>query len=265
MIAVSQEDRFELATRKFCQGRATAFTRRSPDKTTPNEDSFALFEITPTRGVLLVADGAGGLPDGEVASKIVLETFEKHLHKKDGTDVDLRQSIISAIEQCNTEIMELGKGAGSTLALAEINEDTIRPYHVGDSGIFVVGQRGRLKLRTISHSPVGYAVHSGVLQDEDLIKHEERHLVSNLLGFPDMRIEVGSAMKLSGKDTLFICSDGIVDNLLTSETLEIIRKGDLNKVRKQLEDRSLKAMAMESSPEFQPHPDDTTFILFRLS
>ncbi|MEN8164347.1 MAG: ATP-binding protein, partial [Acidobacteriota bacterium] len=48
----------------------------------------------------------------------------------------------------------------------EIDGRSIRPYHVGDSQAVVCGQRGKLKLQTMAHAPVAYAVEAGVL-DED--------------------------------------------------------------------------------------------------
>ena len=49
----------------------------------------------------------------------------------------------------------LGAGSATTLAVAEVVGQTVRTYHVGDSPIWVFGQRGRLKLQTVPHSPVG--------------------------------------------------------------------------------------------------------------
>ncbi len=55
--------------------------------------------------------------------------------------------------------------------------------------------------------------------------HEERHLVSNVVGTDDMRIELGPPLKLARYDTVLLASDGLLDNLYTDEIVELIRKG----------------------------------------
>ena len=139
----------------------------------------------------------------------------------------LRTAILNGIENANRAVSALGIGAGTTLAAVEIQNGLGRPYHVGDSMILVVGQRGKVKLQTVSHSPVGYAMEAGVLDEAEAMHHEDRHLVSNVIGIPDMRIEIGGAVKLSRYDTLLLASDGLFDNLYLDEIIQHIRKGPL--------------------------------------
>ena len=49
-------------------GSLIAYTSRSPDKQTENEDTVAIIPWGPQAVVLIVADGAGGLPAGKKAS-----------------------------------------------------------------------------------------------------------------------------------------------------------------------------------------------------
>jgi len=133
---------------------------------------------------------------------------------------------------------------------------------VGDSMILVVGQRGKIKLQTVSHSPVGYAVESGLLDEAEAMHHEDRHLVSNMLGMTDMRIEVGSAIELAARDTLLLASDGLFDNLHVHEIVERIRKGPLAQV---MQDLAAQCRGrMQAATDGQPSkPDDLTFVAFR--
>ena len=57
-------------------GEAVIFSSRSPFKQTVNEDAAAIFEMDKKSGVLVVADGMGGLPNGELASAIALYEFK---------------------------------------------------------------------------------------------------------------------------------------------------------------------------------------------
>jgi serine/threonine protein phosphatase PrpC len=92
--------------------------------------------------------------------------------------------------------------------------------------------------------------------------HEDRHLVSNMLGVPDMRIEVGSTRRLAPLDTLLVASDGLSDNLHTEEIIECIRTGPLADVARQLVRDAHRRM--EGPTEDEPSkPDDLTFVGFR--
>ncbi len=48
--------------------------------------------------------------------------------------------------------------------------------------ILFTGHKGKIKLQTISRSPVGYAVHTGLLDETEAMHHEDRHLASNIIG-----------------------------------------------------------------------------------
>jgi serine/threonine protein phosphatase PrpC len=244
-------------------GIALVFSTKAPDKSGVNEDAAVLIAGDSTSCVLTVADGAGGMSSGSQASSLAVESLCGAVSGSTDTGNGMREPILDGIEQANQRINALGVGAATTLALAEIQERSIRPYHVGDSMILVVGQRGKLKLQTISHSPVGYAVESGLLGAEEAMHHDERHLVSNMVGSQDMRIEIGAAARLAARDTVLIATDGLFDNLHLEEIVDTIRAGRLEDIG-----RRLAAMCRERmvypQPECPSKPDDLTFVLFRL-
>ncbi|MDY0168738.1 MAG: protein phosphatase 2C domain-containing protein [Thermoguttaceae bacterium] len=243
-------------------GETVTFSARSPGKETANEDSAALVALDSRGAVLVVADGMGGMPAGEQAAGLAVRKMIASLQDRVPNEPSLRGAILNGIEDANRAICELGLGAGSTITVVEIQGHTVRPYHVGDSMILVAGQRGKLKLQTVSHSPVGYAVESGVLDEAEAMHHEDRHLVSNMLGTPDMRIEVGSTLELSRFDTLLLATDGLFDNLHTHEVVNCIRKGPLDRVAQELADQCRRRMT-ELQPGLPSKPDDLTFIIFR--
>ncbi len=247
----------------FCRGEAVVFAARSPDKESANEDAAALIRLNGSAGILVVADGLGGSPAGEQASCLAIRELAAALRKEPADESSFRAAILDGIENANRAIGELGVGAGTTLALAEIQGRSVRPYHVGDSMILVVGQRGKIKLQTVSHSPVGYAVEAGMLDESEAMHHEQRHVVSNIIGSPDMRIEVGSTIELAPRDTLLLASDGLFDNLHIEEIVERIRKGPLTRAVQTLVEDTRRRM--ERPKEGQPcKPDDLTVVAFRL-
>jgi PPM family protein phosphatase len=254
----------------FLGGTAAVFTTRSPQKATPNEDVAALWPTGPNSGILAVADGLGGHAGGERASRLAIETIQKQLQEGlaqyDGQPAldQLRSAILNGIESANREIRELGTGAATTLALVEIQDRTIRPYHVGDSVILLTGQRGKLKLQTISHSPIGYAVEAGLMDEADAIHHESRHVISNVIGSDGMRIEIGPSIEMADRDTLLIASDGLLDNLLPTEIVEFIRSGPLDKAVSAMISEAHRRMAAQDGAG-PSKPDDLTVIVYRAS
>jgi PPM family protein phosphatase len=174
----------------------------------------------------------------------------------------LRASILDGLDRANRAVLALGTGAATTMAVVEIAGRTIRPYHVGDSLILLVGGHGKVKMQTISHSPVGYGVEAGLLDDVEAMHHADRHIVSNVVGCADMRIEIGPARQLAPRDTILIASDGLSDNLRVEEIIDRVRKGRLAASLLTLADEA--ALRMRSPAEGQPSkPDDLTVVMFR--
>jgi serine/threonine protein phosphatase PrpC len=243
-------------------GTACAFTARAPEKETDNEDSLGLIPRGDQSGVLVVADGLGGLPSGEQASATAIRKVGGKVSDSCNTQMALREAILDGIEQANKTVMQQGAGAGTTIAAAGIEDNSVRPYHVGDSAILITGQRGKIKYLTIPHSPVGYAVEAGLIEADEAIYHEERHLVSNIIGSTEMRVEIGPKIRLAPLDTLVIASDGLFDNLQVGEIVDIIRTGPLHRAADNLVQTCRRRMTAFS--ETRPHkPDDLGLILFR--
>jgi len=252
----------EVETVPLAFGRAAFFSRRSPDKESDNEDAALLVSLADERGVLAVADGMGGGRGGAEAAEIAVACLAAGLARPDLT-ADLRGVILDAVEAANQKIIALGIGSATTLCIAELAPGQIRTYHVGDSAALVTGQRGRVKLQTIAHSPVGYAVESGLLAEKEAMVHDERHIVSNVLGNADMRVEIGSSRGLARRDRLVVGSDGLFDNMSSAEIVETIRTGPV--------DRAAEALARICSERMQDakaggrgpsKPDDLTLIVF---
>lgn len=246
---------------RFLHGEVSLFTRSAPDKESGNEDALAVVPVGPEAGVLVVADGVGGLPTGGVAARLTIESLVTQISQV-GEDYAMRAAILDGIEHANRQILDLKTGAAATVAVIEIDGRSVRPYHVGDSLILVCGQRGKVKLQNIPHSPMGYAVESGLLDENAAVHHEERNVVSNVVGDVEMRIEIGPVIRLAPRDTMLVASDGLSDNLYLDEIVNSIRTGPLPRVAERLVGNCLSRMK-EPRVENPGHPDDLTFVAFR--
>lgn len=246
-------------------GRVFAYSARCPGKPRPNEDAAAVLQLG-ERVVLLVADGLGGQPDAEQASGIAVRALEEGLAGSVDGRAGLRDQVLSALDEANRRILELGVGAGTTVALAELDGPLVRAYHVGDSTVMVVSRRGEVQLHTIPHSPIGYALAAGLLDEEQALRHPDRHIIANMIGSAEMRVEVGSPLELGEGDTLLLASDGVTDNLRVAELVELVRGGTLERAGRALVEACGERMGEAGPGAAAPgKPDDLTCLLYRFS
>lgn len=243
-------------------GSAFALTCRDPEKETDNEDTVAMIPYGPEAVVLVIADGAGGLPAGKLASLTAVTRLAASLQTSVERTLLLRTAILNGIEAANEAVMALGNGSATTMTVITIEGLVARSYQIGDSEALVVGQGGIIRMQTTAHSPTGFAVEAGFLDHRDALHHEERHLVSNFLGTSDMRIDMGAGVELRPRDTVLLASDGLTDNVHLDEIIERIRKGPLTDGARAV--ASLARHRMANGESKQPSkPDDLSLILFR--
>jgi len=243
-------------------GCAVVYSTKSPAEDRPNQDALAVLGYGGDSGIMVVADGVGGARLGGQAARIAVESLARALREGLEEEAPLRAAVLNGIERANAEIGALGTGAATTVSVVQIEGGSARPYHVGDSEILIVGQRGRRKLQIVPHGPVGYALEAGLLDASEALHHEERHLVSNLVGSADMRIEVGPAIKLARHDTVVIGTDGLFDNLYLDEIVELVRKGRVGRAAEALAATCHRRMK-DPAGRKPSKPDDLTFILCR--
>ena len=243
-------------------GQVSVHTWRAPDKDTPNEDGAMVIWPSPGRMVLAVADGVGGMPEGDDASALALAALRDAVRVRLAEGADLREAILSGFDRANRAVLRRSSGSATTLAVVEVDHGRLRSYHVGDSGVLVFGGRGRIRMQTISHSPVGYAVEAGVIDEHEAMEHEDRHLVSNVVGDRGMHVGVSYPLRLNPLDTVLLASDGLFDNAFTDEIVQRLRKGRLHEAAGSLvgECRERMAQALAGAPG---KPDDLTLVAYR--
>ncbi len=244
-------------------GEVVYFSTRSPLKETPNEDALGVIPVANDATVLVVADGMGGMPAGEQAARIIVETMTDTLAQKPEEQL-LRDAIISGIDQSSQNIKDLRNGAGATVSVVEISGNKLRSYHAGDSLILLTSSHGNIKYLTMAHSPIGYALECGAIEQVTAMLHDERNMISNYVGMPEMFIHVGPVIEMAPQDTVIVASDALSDNLYEQEISEFIRKGSLlDSVNDMIEVCSDNMMNI--MPDRRCHPDDFSFICFRVN
>ncbi|MCC6907659.1 MAG: protein phosphatase 2C domain-containing protein [Phycisphaerales bacterium] len=261
-LVLSRTNTPETAGAPLSHGQVQYASVRSPGKATDNEDALAILPVDRQRSVLAVADGVGGRTGGADAAELTLEVLARSVAAVGEDESALRTAILNGIEAAQAAVLALGIGAATTLALVEIDGNLVRPYHIGDSEILVIGQRGKIHFQSISHSMVAYAVEAGMLCPDEAVHHKDRHIISNAIGLTDMRIEIGPAIRLQARDTVLLATDGLFDNLYPAEVIERVRRGPLDRAVAALAELALSRM-MEPGANMPSKPDDLTLIAFR--
>ncbi|MEZ4742722.1 MAG: protein phosphatase 2C domain-containing protein [Bdellovibrionota bacterium] len=242
------------------------YTRKNPQKASFNEDSLGYVLLDDENIILVVADGVGGQPKGDNASGKVLKSVLDKLANIDSQEKDentIRNAILNGIESANQDLISEGSGAKTTVTICEIRGNTCRSYQVGDSELLVCGQKGKLKYKTTSHSPVGYGVEAGLITETAALNHPDRHFISNVVGEAEMKIEMGPKIKLAARDTILMGSDGLFDNFSYKELKELVRSGKLNQVLERL-DAKLRVKINDSFDNSEKAKyDDVSFLIAR--
>jgi len=255
----TEPDRIGMA---IAGGTLVAYTGRAPDKDSENEDTVAAIPYGTDSAVLVIADSAGGLPGARRASETAVRVLGSSLQRADGDSLLLRTAVLDGIEAANQAVLDIGNGSATTLTIVTVEGRTVRMYQIGDSEAMIVGQRGVIKAQTLVHSPTGFAVEAGFLDQHAALYHEDRHLVSNFIGTSDMHIDIGATVDLKLRDTVLVASDGLTDNIHVAEIIEFMRKGPLDVAIDAIIHRALRRMTVESKT-LPSKPDDLSLILFR--
>lgn len=237
-------------------GQAMVFSRPHGGQSGANEDALGVFEDAEGRVCLVVADGVGGLPKGLEAATLAIGLLADSSPSKEIPPE-------SRLESVNQKLLAQLPNSATTVCVAEITDGALVSCHAGDSTALVVGQRGRIKLKTQAHSPVGIKEANG-LDEKEALFHPQRHLLNNMMGDPALWLEKQDALELASLDTVLLGSDGLWDNLFLSEVVELIRIGELSESAGKLAETVIQRMDHPVAG-LPSKPDDISFILYRPS
>jgi PPM family protein phosphatase len=231
-----------------------------------NEDYFG--HVSPsapeharTQGWLFaLADGVGGQDDGEVASRLAIETLQagfRDFRANENAGAFLRRVVQAANLKIYEAAVENGSGRSNmctTIVACLLRFDRVTVAHVGDSRCYLI-RTGVPERLTQDHSLVGEQVRMGLLSEEEAATSERRHILSRSLGTNIVvNVELNEHQLLPG-DVLLLSSDGLHGCLTPSEIAVLAQQDrDLGQAA-----RKLVAMALEKDGG-----DNTTVQLIRI-
>ncbi|WP_338055118.1 PP2C family serine/threonine-protein phosphatase [Sulfobacillus harzensis] len=191
-----------------------------------NEDAYLMRPVAGDGYLVAVADGVGGGPAGQEASRMALETLD------DAVGLEIRDiaRLASAVSAANRRIHESGQrddalnGMGTTLTSAVIFPNRLLVAHVGDSRAYHLLDDHLVRL-TVDHSLAAEMERAGGLTPEEAEHHPNKNVLTRVIGpFDRVRIDVAE-QAWDGSGRLLLCTDGLTavlsddDIFLASQSL----------------------------------------------
>ncbi len=176
-------------------------------------------------GVVAVADGLGGHPGGDIASRCAVDAIADAPDGIDGAELvgTAHDLIIARIAEALGERSELIAMA-TTLTLAVLSPtEPIEVAHVGDSRAYLTNGSTIVQV-TEDHTHGMDRVAAGELSPEEAPQDPDWHVMSNWLGFESYRVATYRVPAEPG-DRLLLCSDGLSNMLADDQIAEILSTG----------------------------------------
>ncbi|MBP8286963.1 MAG: serine/threonine-protein phosphatase [Rhodoferax sp.] len=178
-----------------------------------NEDRMG-YCYTREAALLVVADGMGGHPDGEVAAQCALSTVTALFQKQAQPELtDVASFLTDALLAAHREILRYGVSQHlrdcprTTLVMAIVQAGQVQWTHCGDSRFYLL-RRGALLTRTRDHSLAEQNADRPLATR--LAQRINRNVLFTCLGSPVHPIfKVDGPIALQQGDRLMLCSDGL--------------------------------------------------------
>jgi len=185
------------------------------------EDAFMVSLLSDTdegmaSALVIMADGMGGHAAGNVASNMVVATFNKAFQSEfNGRDVPV--SLTSALNRANQQIHDsiaetpALRGMGCTMVSAYLEDNNLYWVSVGDSHLYLIRDRELIK-QNADHS---YGAYIDLMKEQGMEIEEQPGMSRNMLMSAMTGEEISSidcpnsAVKLKPGDRLIIASDGL--------------------------------------------------------
>lgn len=183
---------------------------------TVNQDRFLIKKDTSsTKQTVLIAlaDGMGGLADGEKASSLAMEALNLWWEKRNPT-VALEQtseSLDAIIYEIHRQIYylsaETGQQTGSTLSLLYIQDGKYLIKQIGDSRVYCLENK-RIYQLTTDQTWCNFMIRTGKLTPSEAGQHRLRHALINALGVSS-ELEIATEQGNLRRGSIYLlCSDG---------------------------------------------------------
>lgn len=178
----------------------------------------------------ILADGAGGMDAGEVASQYATERTLRHYLDSQET-ADWSERLRGAMQAANTELRELSaqkdkNGRMATTMVATVVHDSeAHVANVGDSRAYL-WRKGELRQITKDQSLVAKLLDEGAITAEEAARHPRKNVILYSLGSErEPQIDLYD-LALQPDDKLLVCSDGLTRHVSDEEIGLVLEQQD---------------------------------------
>jgi serine/threonine protein phosphatase PrpC len=191
-----------------------------------NEDAY---RIDLDYGLLVLADGLGGHPYGEIASELAVQAVQRffrgaHPELHPFPELLLPEAIFFAHAALKDAVCENPKleGMGTTLLVAWIlaGSNKVRLSHIGDSRAYLL-QSAKLEQLTEDHTLLTQAMKTGMASSWVEKNLPSAHVLVQAVGQGEVLKPSSLEIHLERGDRLLLCTDGLT-NELAPEDIEAI-------------------------------------------
>lgn len=201
-----------------------------------NEDAFTL---SLDKGLLVVADGMGGAPSGEIASRMAVDVISNYFNESAASTgapfigrynddfTDIANHLGSAIRLANMAIHEAARsnarwhGMGTTIVCALLHNRKLCIAHVGDSRLYLI-RASNIEQLTDDHSVVAEQVKRELISREEAEQSEIKNILTRTVGTEaEVAVDLNE-LDLLGDDMLVLCTDGLTNMVRDEEILSVV-------------------------------------------
>jgi serine/threonine protein phosphatase PrpC len=209
-----------------------------------NEDGLLIDDIIATESMnrpeiiegnfkkIIVSDGMGGLDNGEIATKILLETFkENNINKIDDIQKVIKISADKFLDN-------------SGCAAAGITFGCNAVFNVGDCRVYRKEEIFLNRL-TKDHSLAEQLIDLGELDEDDILNFEKKNVLTSAV-MKNREIQIYTKeIKIKENDIFLVCSDGVwgectleeLEDCFSCNNIEVISDNLINLLQtKELKD-----------------------------
>ena len=205
-----------------------------------NEDCFLIaidedkYDIEGFGALMAVADGIGGCPLGDVASKMACDEILKYYSKKElrgASPTDLLKHLTNVVFNVHVALKKysndrmLPQHIGTTLSAMVFYKNKALVVHVGDSRIYRL-RGGEFIRLTKDHTMAQQLYELGQIDEDDSYENPLSHILTQAVG-----IEISNPFvkeyDVFLKDIYLLCSDGLY-NMVNSEAIKEVLETDLS-------------------------------------
>lgn len=213
--------------------------------------------------VLVLGDGLGGKPGGDLAADTLVKSVEHSLRHEIMPVESPQQLLRKLVLNAHRAVLKVGEAQdppitpGSTAVICLVQNRTAWWAHVGDSRLYLI-RNGLPLYRTQDHSFVEQLYQEGRISIEKRQGHPMRNYVTQCIGLVEKEPEmiISNGVELQVGDVLLLCSDGFWEPLDDAQI-------GANLAESRIKD-AINKLAQRAEQISYPRSDNTTAIGLRV-